>query len=317
MYGSKVGCVFDDDDDYFDCFLSELTDIENKQGLSFPPVHHPIEDIKGFQMNTKEHNQASLDHFPAEIFVKFPFLNAATIQSEIDELKSQDFLNAKLTNLNLKSNNLQKLTAGTFDQLNLGKLGLEDNKIETIDDFTFNNQSSLKELSLNGNKLKWLKRNMFAGLVELVTLNLDRNEIHTIEDGTFVNLLKLWRLELRGNKLKSLSDNLFSGLPALGILDLSKNEIERVGNALPTSKNVYIDISNNPINAIDLEKVSKISTINTAWSDYYRKQIAPMNLNICRAALAFLFWWKNILINTTFSFIKIKYSGTPSFVGNA
>lgn len=208
-------------------------------------------------------NEPSFVQLPADIFLRFPFLNNLTIESQIEEIRSDDFKHLKfISYFSLASNKLRKLAAETFQTPgSFMILNFQNNEIDTIDDLTFVNQSFLKELWLDRNKLTVIKRSTFAGLSGLNKLNLSENGIRAIEDGA-LNLPSLKELDLHGNKLKSLNDNIFRSLVALELISLSNNQIESIQNSLYGLKFIHdVDLSENRINDIDILKFAELRTL--------------------------------------------------------
>lgn len=84
---------------------------------------------------------------------------------------------------------------------------------------------NLIELSLKGNGLNKLDREIFAGLRSLRKLDLGFNKLSSLDSNTFVNLNKLESLSLSNNNLERMDKEIFNGLVAIRVLDLSGNPL--------------------------------------------------------------------------------------------
>lgn len=230
VHGSEVKCRHLSYDDSYHCRFTELARSETTNQISLPLrriKEIPFDKVDSVTIEPIS-NGLQIDHIPAEVFTIFPNLSALEIQSNIQELTSEDFINVKrLRILDLTHNKLKRLTAGTFRSVELFALNVGFNEIGTIDDFTFENQSTLFGMDLQYNKLSIIKRHTFTGLSDINTLHLNDNEIETIEDDAF-QLPMLRNLFLRGNKLTKFNEKTFTALPALIRLNLDSNKFDHI-----------------------------------------------------------------------------------------
>ncbi|CAH1225171.1 LRFN1 [Branchiostoma lanceolatum] len=109
----------------------------------------------------------------------------------------------------------------------LDRLTLSGGYVKAIKNGTFENFSSLRLLSLNGNSIQvvgiW-----FEGLEVMERLYMSRNKIGDIERGALRPLKKLQVLDLSCNRIRSIEAWYFEGLSSLSELNLNHNEISRV-----------------------------------------------------------------------------------------
>lgn len=103
-------------------------------------------------------------------------------------------------------------------------LHLEDNNIEQLEQTELLGLESLKELILNGNRLRSIKNNTFLGLPHLLFLNLNKNVNLVPEKLSFASF-SLRRLSLRdvAPKRYNLSGGIFEGMPNLVRLSLANS----------------------------------------------------------------------------------------------
>lgn len=116
---------------------------------------------------------------------------------------------------------------------------------------------------LNGNRLKVLKTQTFAGLASLEYLHLYSNKLDTIEPQA-LNLPKLTEVFFGYNRLRTLPDDLFSSAPNLEITEFSNNHLTHIGDAFVNCHKIYsLLLENNPIEDIDLVKFAKMRSLSS------------------------------------------------------
>jgi hypothetical protein len=107
-------------------------------------------------------------------------------------------------------------------------LDLANKGIRKIKPGSFLGLSSVKELRLEGNKIKQLQALTFEGLARCRVLHLEGNPLRDLPPDAFRGLGKLEALDLAGFGFTSLRPGTFDGLGALKTLDLSRNDLARV-----------------------------------------------------------------------------------------
>ncbi|XP_067856130.1 keratocan [Heptranchias perlo] len=151
---------------------------------------------------------------------------------------------------------------------------LQNNLIEALSEKSFKNETQLRWVNLNKNKIT--SSNIAKGLFQkmenllylyfednnleevpaplpssLVQLRLGRNKISSIPEGAFTNLGRLTMLDLQGNKLSDfvIPANTFQGLTALLQLNLAKNGLKEMPPQIPAST-LQLFLDSNSIEAI-------------------------------------------------------------------
>ncbi|KAH0520377.1 Leucine-rich repeats and immunoglobulin-like domains protein 3 [Microtus ochrogaster] len=125
----------------------------------------------------------------------------------------------KLSELDLTSNHLSRLEDSSFLGLSLlNTLHIGNNKVSYIADCAFRGLSSLKTLDLKNNEISWTIEDMngaFSGLDKLRQLMLQGNRIRSITKKAFTGLDALEHLDLSDNAIMSLQSNAFSQMKKL------------------------------------------------------------------------------------------------------
>ncbi|GAB1295633.1 Leucine-rich repeats and immunoglobulin-like domains protein 3 [Apodemus speciosus] len=125
----------------------------------------------------------------------------------------------KLSELDLTFNHLSRLEDSSFLGLSLlSALHIGNNKVSYIADCAFRGLSSLKTLDLRNNEISWTIEDMngaFSGLDKLRQLILQGNRIRSITKKAFAGLDTLEYLDLSGNAIMSLQSNAFSQMKKL------------------------------------------------------------------------------------------------------
>ena len=140
----------------------------------------------------------------------------------------------------------------------LNDLSLSFNRIKYIDNCTFFYSENLKQLDLSYNKISKLHNSAFRSLSKLTKLDLSYNYLNSLHEDNFKDLIKLEKLWLQYNYFKQINLNHFKSLSLLNMLDLSNNDIERVifneeHNNFPSVK--MLRLSSNKLSSIDFLKM--------------------------------------------------------------
>lgn len=101
-----------------------------------------------------------------------------------------------------------------LDHSGIGMLGVGD----------FEGLTGLRQLWLNGNRLRTLPQGIFADLRNIDEILLGFNRIESLPPGVFSGLPTLRRLFLWGNRLSDLPTGIFDGLTGLETLRIGTNE---------------------------------------------------------------------------------------------
>ncbi|KAI1289583.1 Leucine-rich repeats and immunoglobulin-like domains protein 3 [Halotydeus destructor] len=141
----------------------------------------------------------------------------------------------KLTTLVVNHNHIRDLPLNFLCTYNhLTSLDLSSNQIEYINatflsrncDTDFQRNSSLKSLSLVGNRIETLEENAFANVLSLESLKLSKNKIVSIPLTLLRPLNALKELDLSRNKFTKIEGLTFQGLVLLKSLKLQRNELQ-------------------------------------------------------------------------------------------
>ncbi len=137
-----------------------------------------------------------------------------------------------LLGINLSNNDLTSIGRSAFDYLvHLEDLDLSHNLLKLDDHSTVTALSSLpslKSLSLAGNELRELPKELFTDLTGLTKLSLENNNFHTVPN-VLAHLTALEELNINHNPiviLEPLSFRMLESMTALSISHMSR--LERV-----------------------------------------------------------------------------------------
>jgi hypothetical protein len=109
------------------------------------------------------------------------------------------------------NNLIKSLDNVTFkDGQSLKQIDLRHNQIVTIQVGTFNNTKNLTHLYLRNNKITNLEAGVFRGLTNLKHLWLQSNQIRILEDGLFQDQKEFKELFFNDNKIVGIGPNVFS-----------------------------------------------------------------------------------------------------------
>ncbi|CAH0561146.1 unnamed protein product [Brassicogethes aeneus] len=124
--------------------------------------------------------------------------------------------------LNIGSNYINSIPVGSFPEMNsLIILLMKRNQITEIDENAFSNLTALRVLELDDNFLTQIP-NALAKLPDLQELSISGNRIKYISGGVLQKTPNLALLELKGNPLFGVDSHAFSFLPRLRKLILSE-----------------------------------------------------------------------------------------------
>uniref|UniRef100_UPI00358F6D58 decorin-like n=1 Tax=Myxine glutinosa TaxID=7769 RepID=UPI00358F6D58 len=119
------------------------------------------------------------------------------------------------------------IAAGAFsDMAKLAYLRIAETNITSIPTGL---PGSLKELHLDSNKIKQVKKGDFANLVNLIRLGLSANEIETVDDEAFKDLKHVKEIHLDSNQLTAVPPGL-PDLKKLQTIFLHNNQISKLSN---------------------------------------------------------------------------------------
>ncbi|KAH7643426.1 hypothetical protein HUG17_10117 [Dermatophagoides farinae] len=196
--------------------------------------------------------------------------------------------------LDLSFNQLRRLHQSLFKNTNLlQSLYLDNNLIDDmgIEPGIFQELVDLRDLRLQHNRLKHIRKGVFYSLPNLRDLDLQMNEIEIIE--SLESLASLQHLNLQGNHLTVFNGQILSNFPSsLRYLQLSWNRLDSLQNDTFRGQNEVevVWLNNNRIKRItesvftDLVNVEKLflnhNEINTIDDDAFvsMKRLKYLNL---------------------------------------
>ncbi|KAI8506881.1 hypothetical protein Bbelb_153200 [Branchiostoma belcheri] len=149
---------------------------------------------------------------------------------------------------------LSALTLAPLKQARVHILALIDAKVADVENNTFAGFSRLMKLSLNSNRLTYIKQAWFTGSKGLSMLILSNNKIRQIEEGSFRRLTRLYLLDLHNNLLKVVDPSWLFGVKTLRYLDLRSNAIHGISKAsFQQLRLTRLDLRDNDLSCLDGE----------------------------------------------------------------
>ena len=145
------------------------------------------------------------------------------------------------------STSIQSISAELFSNLGLNLIELQLTKcnIQEISEDVFITLPQLAQISLSGNKLKFIPTKMFGYSNQIRKIDLSNNVIEKIADATFENLKNLNYLDLSGNKLSNIPANLPRSLSHLNI---ENNLIHEIPTSLKLMNLEHLNLCQNSVN---------------------------------------------------------------------
>jgi len=125
--------------------------------------------------------------------------------------------------------------------------GTTYNQLTAIKQFAFQNSTNIRELVLQGNRIKAVHPDALASLSHLRSLKLPNNRIKLLMDKSLDGLPMLEELDLSGNHMKTLPRNVFQSLTGLKRLHLYSNRLRGLHRKLFSfmQELQYLDLSDN------------------------------------------------------------------------
>ncbi|XP_041665207.1 toll-like receptor 13 [Cheilinus undulatus] len=206
--------------------------------------------------------------------------------------------------LQLSVNRIKQISKNDFRNMSkLSFLNLDGNSIAHIDEGSFIDLVSLKELHISVNHLTHLTRNIFQGLSNLVLLDLHGNEIAFIHNSAFDFLTSLKTVILDSNKLQKVTDiQPILKLPHIESLSIKDNLFSTF-----ESKDLNLNVS------------SSLRELDVEGNDLRRFSITTpifphlQEINLCRCGQLSPFQWdipdKSLLRNIT----RLDFSYSNAF----
>ncbi|KAF2886860.1 hypothetical protein ILUMI_19313, partial [Ignelater luminosus] len=149
----------------------------------------------------------------------------------------------EIQKLNLSHNELVFVQAQDFKMLKLQILDFSFNNLSSLGNLSYN-LPSLKEFHLNNNYISIMNGDIFQKLTELQILNIANNKIKSLDSHTFSNLQKLEKLYLSNNLITDLRERPFQYLENVNEIHLENNNFtfpdERIFLGLNKLERIYL-----------------------------------------------------------------------------
>ncbi|KAI4877462.1 hypothetical protein NFI96_001773 [Prochilodus magdalenae] len=296
--------------------LQKDADCSDQNLTSIPPQLPP-----GIRTLDLSHN--FLQNLTEDSLSSYPTIHQLNFHSNrIQSIQPGLFRNlTRLRVLDLSRNQLhlyaaQKTDVGSLPSVQ--KLDLSGNGLYTdMSDFFLRDAPALTNLSLNGNSITKIGKDMFSGTMALRNIDLHNNVILEIEEGAFDSLEHLTELDLSMNSISCIND---FNLVQLKLLNLSKNSLTSFQSAdisqefellyLDLRENkihyfpifpcrneiIYLDLSRNELRSLnytdaeeELQDLSKgpqeLSSLRYLDLSYNQLKAVPLDFFCCMMAL--------------------------------
>jgi len=134
----------------------------------------------------------------------------------------------------------------------LKELRLDGNRLKRVPSESLQGPTSLQNLHLQDNLIDELSPLVLAAQPKLLSVNMSNNLISEIQPGAFANMTRLVRLILSKNKIQQLDSASLSGVSSLVELELSNNFLEAIPiAALSSLKNLkFLNLGSNKIKSV-------------------------------------------------------------------
>lgn len=142
-------------------------------------------------------------------------------------------------------------------------LKINHNEIETIEDQSFYNISSLKNIQLNNNKLEFWRSEWFDESTSLEIINFSYNNIREIPSKAFMNFNKLQKVYFDHNDITAIQKDAFKGIRSLAYLGLSHNKLTSLNDkTFPNALRIdYFKINANYLTVLSDKVLKKLAAV--------------------------------------------------------
>ncbi|XP_070704214.1 extracellular matrix protein 2 [Pempheris klunzingeri] len=203
------------------CDISDVTvTCENAKLTHFPPLAIP--ELKSLSLEGN-----NISSIPAEAFNGIPnleWINLKKNKLTSAGIDAKAFKGLKmLRRLYLDGNLLDAVPSDLPPTLQ--ELKISENRLRGINENSFQDQSSLVILELEGNLLSEgnVDPRAFAPLIQLSYLRLGRNHFRTVPQGLPMSLLELY---LENNLIEEISEAVFNQTQSLNVVSLRHNRLD-------------------------------------------------------------------------------------------
>lgn len=145
-------------------------------------------------------------------------------------------------------------------------LKIDHNEITMIEDQSFYNISSLKNIQLNNNKLEFWRSEWFDESTSLEIINFSFNNIREIPSNAFLNFSKLQQIYFDHNDISGIQKDAFKELRTLAYLGLSHNRLTTIDDkSFPNTLRInYFKINSNYLTSLSDKILKKLSAVEMA-----------------------------------------------------
>ncbi|KAF7649989.1 hypothetical protein LDENG_00132960 [Lucifuga dentata] len=191
-----------------------------------------------------------LAQFPGSALAHLPSLFVLHLErNAISKLEPTALLSSstpKLRELYLTNNTIAAIAKGALDSAFLGVLHLDSNQLTVVPTQALSEASSLEELNLSGNSVRWVGQNAFQPVAQsLKRLYMDEMGMKKMSQDALAGLgSRLKALTLGGNHLEELPD--LSPLSGLEVVNLQDNPLLCDCSLLPLRRwmeNVSLEVT--------------------------------------------------------------------------
>ncbi|GAB5366464.1 hypothetical protein AAMO2058_001145800 [Amorphochlora amoebiformis] len=192
-----------------------------------------------------------------------------------------------LRHLHLVRNSITTLQPGVFDDLsNLKILSLAGNHLKGLPRDLLKGCENLREISLTFNQICELTPTAFVGLCKLEILRLPYNQLCSLDGGIFHGLISLKELRLSSNKLHRLEEGALKDLKSLEVFDVGNNHLKRlpVGIFHPLKMLRELDLSFNKLQLLDEGAFDDLKTLKVL--DLGSNELKDLPVNVFRSLIS-------------------------------
>ncbi|XP_065076627.1 chaoptin-like isoform X2 [Ochlerotatus camptorhynchus] len=158
--------------------------------------------------------------------------------------------------LDLSNNNVSKIVGGYFKPVEL----------------------SLMKLSLAGNRISYISRDVFGNMQHLQWLNLESNMINDVDFDTFKNTKKLQVLKLSNNMISDIPTDLFRNVYGLRVLEMAYNNLKYLPDGLILEEGLEkLDLSHNQFTKIPVTSLSNLAALALCELDLSHNHIGAIH----------------------------------------
>ncbi|XP_050434615.1 chaoptin [Adelges cooleyi] len=213
------------------------------------------------------------------------FCNLTSLQvlelsdNKLHQLYTEQFATLpKLRILSLAGNNLKSLSWDVHSSTPLESLDLSNNRLLTVPTgVLMKTGSTLKHLSLAGNRIDHIDGTTFSGISKLTNLSLADNKLTIIPDNAFIGLASLLSLDLSLNNIRANFKELFHYVQNIKHLNLANVGLSETP-PFPLPNLVTLRLSHNKLKTISRNSMEMLTKLRTLYIDHNELSYSPANV---------------------------------------